>query len=176
MAKAAQRQGKNRGNDHASVRYEDREQPTRLESLDPVSFMRRFMEDVGRVFDGFGPGAMWMPPVEMLEKEDQIVIRADVPGLGKDQIAVEFQDGQLVISGERRQELNGTRDGFYRSERVYGRFYRVIPLPEAVDSDRATATVANGVLEVTMPAPPHPTAKRVEVQEIPGTRQAQNAA
>lgn len=165
MAKEAQRQdGKNSGKGRSIAPRGNGQQPMRLESPDPISFMRRLMEDIGRIFDGFGAGAMWMPPVEMLEKEDHLVVRADVPGLSKDQVVVEFQDGQLVISGERRQEQGETADGFYRSERIYGRFYRVISLPEGVDPDRAKATFANGVLEVTMPATPHPTAKRVEVQ------------
>ena len=78
---------------------------------------------------------------------------------------VEFEDGQLVISGERRQEHEERRGGVYRSERSYGTFYRSIPLPDGVNPEQAKAAFKNGVLEITMPAPERPRAKRIEIQE-----------
>jgi HSP20 family protein len=101
-----------------------------MPAASPFTFIRRFMEDMDRLFEGFGFGpsligsagggaamATWVPPVEIEERDGQIVIRAEVPGLTKDQINVEFRNGQLVISGERRQEHEERREGFYRSER-----------------------------------------------------------
>lgn len=116
-----------------------------------------------------------MPAVEVLECDGQFVVRADVPGLRKDQVNVEIEGGNLVISGERSQEHEERRGTFYRSERVYGSFYRVIPLPEGVDPNQAKATFDNGVLEVTMPAPQRTEPKRIEIREGSEAKAGQQA-
>jgi HSP20 family protein len=131
----------------------------------PFSIMRRFMEDLDRLFVGDMPSAEWAPPVEMVEREGRLVVRADVPGLEKDNVNVEIDDGHLVISGERRQEHEERREGVYRSERVYGRFYRAVPLPDGVDADQAQATFKNGVLEITMPVTRRHQPRRLAVQD-----------
>jgi HSP20 family protein len=192
-AKDADQQGRKSENEQQrNVARRDNEtamRPAAMPPASPITFMRRFMEDLDRLFDGFGFGprlaggggggsavAAWIPPVEVEDRDGQLVIRAEIPGLTKDQIQVEFQDGQLVISGERRQEHEERREGFYRSERSYGRFYRTIPLPEGVDPENATATYTNGVLEVRLPAPQRSQAKRIDVQETAGAKQSQRAA
>jgi HSP20 family protein len=148
----------------------------------PFTMMRRFFDDVDRLFEGFwsGSGPMprielgpagregietWMPAVEAFEREGEFVVRADVPGLGKDQINVEVENGQLVISGERRQEHEERRGGFFRSERSYGTFCRAIPLPEGANPEQAKASFKDGVLEVTMPAARRPSGRRIQIQE-----------
>src|SRR6185369_11376200 len=109
----------------------------------------------------------WIPPVEVLERGGQLIVRAEVPGMNKDQIQVEIEDDQLVLSGERMQEHEDKREGFYRTERSYGRFYRVIPLPEGVNPEQAKATFSNGVLEISMAMPQQQQSrgKKIEVQE-----------
>jgi HSP20 family protein len=97
--------------------------------------------------------AVWMPQVETFRRGDNLVIRADLPGLKKDDVKVEIEDGILAISGERREENEEDRDDYYRSERTYGQFYRAIPLPEGVDENKCDASFKDGVLEVTIPAP-----------------------
>lgn len=150
----------------------------------PFTLMRQFMQDLDELFDAFSgrrpsgqPEAAWLPAVEVAERNGQLVVRADVPGLSKDQIKVEVEDGQLIISGERKQEHEEKGEGFLRSERTYGSFYRAIPLPEGVDPEQAKATFTNGVLEITMPAPHRMPAKRIEVQEeAAGKTQAAKSA
>ena len=79
---------------------------------------------------------------------------------------VEVVEGALVISGERKEEKEEKGEGFYRSERTYGSFFRRLPLPEGVKSEEAAATFKNGVLEVTIPAPKRePTGRRLEIKE-----------
>ena len=79
---------------------------------------------------------------------------------------VEVVEGALVISGERKEEQEEKGEGFYRSERTYGSFFRRLPLPEGVKSEEAAATFKNGVLEVTIPAPKRePTGRTLEIKE-----------
>jgi HSP20 family protein len=137
--------------------------------------MRRFAEEMDRLFEDFRSGSPalpprfdlpwksreggegdWLPSLEVSERGGKLVVRADLPGLTKDDVKVEVRDDVLTIEGERRQEREEKRKGLYRSERTYGRFYREVPLPEGIDPEQAQASFKNGVLEVTMPAPPRP--------------------
>jgi HSP20 family protein len=95
----------------------------------------------------------WAPQIEVVQRGDEIVVRADLPGLDREDVDVEINEGMLSISGERRQESRDEREGFIRSERSYGSFYRAIPLPESVNPEEIQATFRNGVLEVTIPVP-----------------------
>ena len=165
--------------------------PTMLAS--PFTCMRRFREDLDQLFVGFapvslqggesrtaattlGPGMLWVPAIEVLERDGQLVVRGDFPGMEKDQIDVAIDDGRLVISGERRQQEEERRGNVYRAERAYGRFCRAIPLPEGADPAQAKATFQNGMLEVTMPLPARPAAHKVEIREGNGSRAPQQSA
>jgi len=153
------------------------------------AFMRRFSEEMDRLFEDFGFGrrlqtafgrgrellrrevglipAEWSPRIDVLEREGQYIVRADLPGMTKDDIKVEVTDEMITIQGERKQEKEEKREGYYYGERAYGSYYRAIPLPEGADHAKATAEFHNGVLEVTMPAPKKPEKKSrlLEVQE-----------
>jgi HSP20 family protein len=162
-----------------------REQSVNLRMVSPFSLMRRFSEEMDRVFgdsgfggslaSGFGrefgrladlEGSMWLPQVEAFERDGKLLVRADLPGLTKDDINVDITDDAIKIRGERRQEKDEKEEGYYRSERSYGSFYREIPLPSGVDHDEAIATFRNGVLEITMPAPARQSgSRRVEIGE-----------
>src|SRR5437899_394132 len=137
----------------------------------PFAFMRRFGEEMDQLFEDFGFGSGWLAPVfagrfgdsfwspqvEMIERDGELVVRADLPGLAKDDVKVELADNAITIEGERKGEHEEKGEGYYRSERSYGKFYRRLPVPEGVNANQANATFNNGVLEITMPAP-----KRVE--------------
>jgi HSP20 family protein len=112
--------------------------------------------------------AEWSPKVDVLEREGQFVIRADLPGLSNEDVKVEVADGLITIQGERKQEKKEEREGYYYSECGYGSFYRAIPIPEGAEASQATAEFRQGVLEVTVPVPPRPESKarRVEVREV----------
>jgi HSP20 family protein len=109
-------------------------------------------------------GALWAPRVEAFQKGDRYVVRADLPGMKADDVRVELADDAITISGELRDEREEEREGVYLSERQYGQFYRVVPLPEGVISESADATFKNGVLEITMQAPPAETKRRRQIQ------------
>ena len=95
----------------------------------------------------------WMPPLEMSERDHRLVITLELPGLKKEDIAVNLTDEGLVIEGERTQEAAKSNDEWFTTERTYGRFYRVVPLPEGVDFKEVRATFRNGVLEISVPIP-----------------------
>lgn len=101
----------------------------------------------------FGPGTGWAPQIDVIERGDKLVVRADLPGLRKEDVDIDVQDDVLTIQGERREEFEDTREGVFVSERTFGRFFRSIPLPEGVKADDVNAKFNDGVLEITMPKP-----------------------
>jgi HSP20 family protein len=111
-------------------------------------------------------GDMWMPQIETSRRGDRFVVRADVPGVKKEDLQIDVEDGVLTLSGERREENTEDRDGFYRSERSYGRFQRAIPIPEGIETDACEATFRDGVLEISLPMPKNEEAKqrRIEIR------------
>ena len=137
----------------------------------PFTFMRRFSEEMDRLFEdfGFGRGLVaptfessldrlgalgveaWSPQVEVFERDKQLIVRADLPGMTREDINVDIEDGALIIRGERQNEREENDAGYYRSERSYGSVYRRIPLPQGVSAKDATADFRNGVLEIKMP-------------------------
>ena len=157
----------------------------------PFAMMRRMAEDMDRMFGNFGFGrgglglsplfdtdldrdlwrrasnlqsSSWAPQVETFRRGDQLVVRADLPGMKKEDVNVEVDDGVLTISGERCDEHEENGDDSYRSERTYGQFYRAIPLPEGVSDEQCDASFKDGVLEVTLPMPKEPERKAKKIQ------------
>jgi len=132
---------------------------------EPLSSFRRFADDMERRLFGrsalqqrhetSGFPGLWMPQVETFQRDSQFVVRADLPGMSKSDVTVEVLDGAVVIEGERRNEHEERREGYYATERSYGSFHREVPLPEGAIADSAKATFKDGVLEVTVEAPPH---------------------
>ena len=118
--------------------------------FDPFGMFR----DMDRLFQNFGLGreldrGLWSPQIEMYEEQGKLHVRADLPGMSKDDVHCELRDNALILEGERKQEQE--RGGW--SERSYGRFFRQIPLPENVNPDTAKASFKDGVLEITLDAP-----------------------
>jgi HSP20 family protein len=144
-----------------------------------------FAHEMDRLFDDFGVGLgwlsrpwssrarrqgaleMWTPQIEVTQQNNELVVRADLPGLKKEDVHIDVTDEAVTISGERRQEQESESGGVYRSERSYGSFYRTIPLPRGTISDQAKATFKDGVLEIRVPAPPEQVTRgrRIEIQD-----------
>jgi HSP20 family protein len=149
----------------------------------PFELMRRFTEEMDQAFGnfglsrGFGGGemGMWTPAIEVFEGEGNLVVRAELPGLNKEDVKVEMTDDGLVIQGERKREHEERREGFYRSERSYGRFYRLVPLPEDANAEQVRAQFNNGVLEISVPVPERKTNRREIPIEAGGGQQSQAA-
>jgi HSP20 family protein len=121
--------------------------------------MRSFTDEIDRWFGNWRAGeesAVWAPHIDVRERDKNLIISADLPGLNKDDIKVEVTDRGLCLRGERKREHEEQGEGYYRTERSYGAFCRVIPLPEGADIDQAKAAFNNGVLEITVPVPDQP--------------------
>ena len=131
-----------------------------------------FATDVNRLFGSLfdtptGPGASalrrWVPATDLIEGESEFVLKADLPGLAKEDVKIEVVEGVLSISGERKSEHEDRKGGYYRIERASGSFMRSLRLPEGVDAGAITANFENGVLEIHVPKPAQPQPQRVEI-------------
>jgi HSP20 family protein len=124
----------------------------------PFAMMRRLSEEMDRAFtsslglsrDRGGRGS-WSPAVEVRERDGSLEVIAELPGLKKEDVKLECTDEGMIIEGERRQEREENQRGFQRSERSYGYFYRMIPLPAGADPDKAKAEFKDGLLQVNIP-------------------------
>jgi len=141
----------------------------------PFALMRRISEEMDRMFESFGMGGSfgrsgfaglpggaergagmgspWSPHLEVFERQGRLVIQADLPGVRKEDVSVQIEDDRVILQGERRHEQQREENGYFHTERSYGSFHRVIPLPEGVDADQAKASFRDGVLEIELPAP-----------------------
>lgn len=152
-------------------------------SLSPFSVMRRLMSDMDRFFEdvGFGGALLpqhmalperrgaafeftWWPQVDVSQSEGKLFVRADLPGVKKDDLHISVEEGNLVLEGERKMDREVSEGGIYRAERSYGKFRRVILLPQGADFDSAKANFTDGVLEVSIEVPQRTTrGRRIEI-------------
>lgn len=116
-------------------------------------FWRRFDEPFGALGwrNGGGLPSLAMPRTDVAETDDAIEVSVDLPGLEEKDVDVSVSGDVLTVRGERKNEREEERKGYYLSERSYGSFYRTVPLPPGVDRDNAKASFKNGVLTVTLP-------------------------
>jgi HSP20 family protein len=129
-----------------------------------------FSQEVNRLFNTLfdisdtSAVQRWVPAMDLTEADDHFVLRADLPGLGEDDVSIEIQDDTLTISGERKTEHEERKRGWYRVERSFGRFSRSLSLPEGVDADAVSAEFDKGVLEVRIPKPEERKPRRVAIK------------
>jgi HSP20 family protein len=156
-------------------------------SLSPFSIMRQGIDEMerlaGQIGRGWGAGGWpsasglfshlsrqggdWSPAIDAYQRGNEFVIRAEVPGLTRQDLTVEVGDDAVTIHGERKREFDEDRDGVVWSERSFGSFTRVVPLPPGAIGDSAKATFANGILEIVMQTP-SPEARRGRRIDISG--------
>jgi len=138
--------------------------PGEFFTMSPITLMRRFTEDIDRAF-GFGgnrtsAGSLsqgqeldWVPRVEVQESGNNLIVQAELPGLTEKDVRVEATDEGLLITGEKQRQQENEEGGWHHSEISYGRFARLIPLPESAKIDQARANFQNGMLKVSVPLP-----------------------
>jgi HSP20 family protein len=145
----------------------------------PFALMSRMMEDMDRLFDEFTSGGgraeiggLWNPEIEVFQRDKNLVVRADLPGLSQDDVHVRVEGDELVIEGERKVEEEKEENGVFHSERSYGRFERHIPVPRGVDVSTCNAKFENGVLEINLMLPKEST-REIPVSTGASARQPQ---
>jgi len=116
----------------------------------------------GHDAEGFGA---WLPPVDVVEEGDNLVFRAELPGVSKDDIEVKVENGTLSLRGEKRQEKEATAESAHRVERVYGAFHRSFILPSSVDAEKIQARYKDGVLELLLPKADEAKPRRISITE-----------
>jgi len=148
----------------------------RFFGLSPFAMMREFTEEMDKVFRGIAPGVptgTWAPAIDVQQSNGNLVVTAELPGLKKEEVKVELSDDALIIKGERKSEQKEEREGYYKSERSYGQFYRSIPLPEGAKADQAKAELNDGVLKVSVPVPESKkTVRQIPVEQGTKTKPA----
>ena len=139
---------------------------------EPARELHTIQTEMNRLFNAFfdapaqgngGGTRRWVPAMDLVESEDHFVLKADLPGLAEGDVSIEVVDNVLTVSGERRFEHEGTKDGWYRLERGSGSFSRSLTLPEGVDEEAIAASFDKGVLEVRIPKPAERKPRRVEI-------------
>jgi HSP20 family protein len=137
---------------------------------DPVRELDSLQSDMNRLFDRFfegrpanGTSRRWIPAMDLLETEDHLVLRGDLPGLTEDDIDIEIKDNVLTVSGERKADKEEKGEGYYRVERAFGGFSRSLTLPQGVAADKVEANFDKGVLEVRIPKPAEAKPTRVQI-------------
>jgi HSP20 family protein len=144
---------------------------TRFEPWSLVNLLHQDLDQIaGRRFGVAGSDsngtsvADWTPAVDIVEEKNRYVLRADVPGVKPEDIAVNMENGVLSVSGERYAESTEEKQGMRRVERVSGKFYRRFNLPETADAEEISAKSSNGILEVIIPKQPEVQARRITVE------------
>jgi HSP20 family protein len=132
-----------------------------------------FDANFDRLFDSQFPRLAWeasdepavfLPRVDIRDGKGAIVVSAELPGIDKDGISIQVENGVLSLSGEKRKEADTEENGSYRSERVYGTFKRSFTLPEEVDPEKIDAEYSNGVLKLTLPKRPEAAPKLIAIK------------
>ena len=131
----------------------------------PGRFNRLFDDPffrIGRLDDDSSMG-MWNPAVDLYETDDHFMIKAELPGVDKNDIKIDLKDRLLTLSGERTSENEVKEENYYRRERSYGKFQRAFMLPADLDSDKIKAEFKDGVLQIEVPKPAEKKAKPVTI-------------
>lgn len=128
--------------------------------------MNRLMSDF-RTRSPFGEEEMaqgsWIPAVDIYETKESIVLNVELPGVTKEDIALEVKDSTLTIKGEKKLEKNVTEENFHRMERSYGSFTRAFTLPSTVQQDKVKAKFRDGILEIMLPKVEEAKPKQIKV-------------
>lgn len=139
-------------------------------AISPLRELARLENEINRLFKELIPEekletqvTAWAPRVDVYEKDNNLVIEAEIPGARKEDIEVKVKDNSVIIKGEVKREEEKKEENYYRSERFYGKFERVIPLPTDVKPEEAKASFENGILKLSIPKTTQEKEVKVEI-------------
>lgn len=139
------------------------------ELWDPFEFWGDFEGKLNRLFQHSltrknGWGQMFEPKIDIIEEKDHFLVKADIPGMKKEDFEVKVEGKLLTLKGERKEEKETKEKNYYASERTYGAFARMMELPTEVKADQIKATYKDGVLEIDLPKTESAKTKQVKVE------------
>ena len=142
---------------------------TSVTRWDPFGEMSSFRRAMDRVFDDFGRGwrsgeAELTFPVDLSETENEVVVKAVLPGIKPEDVDISVSEGVLTVKGESKFEQKTEKENYYRQEIRYGSFHRSIPLPSRVNHEQADADFNDGVLTVTLPKAEEVRPKQIKIK------------
>jgi len=151
------------------VKYRPRRERT------PVPYDTMWPHNIFRWFDAFDPffntaleplriDGEWAPAVDVFERNGDLVVKAEIPGVDAKELDVTVEDNVLRLRGERKHDTETEEQGYYRHERFHGTFERAIPLPKEVETESIGATYTDGILEVVLPKAAETHSRRIEVK------------
>jgi HSP20 family protein len=120
-------------------------------TLDPFQNLQFFEDAVTRLMNEPRAGRPWSPPVDILESEDAVTLKADLPDVKTEDIDIRVENGTMILKGSRKFEKDDAVKGYHRIERSYGEFVRSFAVPSTVETDKVAAEYKNGVLTITLP-------------------------
>lgn len=142
-----------------------------LQRWDPVRELERVHEEMDRLLRGFfgprlAPSADVTCPfaVDILEDNEQVVLKAELPGVNPKEVDIRLEDNVLTISGEKKLEHEDKKENYIRVERYYGKFSRAFTLPPYVDASKISAEYKDGILTVTLPKRPETKPRQIEIK------------
>jgi HSP20 family protein len=155
--------------------------------FDPFRELDRLQSEMNRLFEGYAGsperagsagsltqgGRLWSPAVDVAENQNEIVLRAEIPGMKQDEIDIELTGDTLTLRGERKFENEERKENFVRVERSYGRFQRSFTLGVPIQNDKVTATYRDGILEIHLPKSEETRPRKVTVSNANGSGNSQ---
>jgi len=138
---------------------------------EPLRELSTIQSEMNRLFNNVfdtpqgngGTLRRWIPPMDLVETDDQFVLRADLPGVAEDDVQIEVEDRTLTVSGERKAEHEVSEAGYHRVERAFGAFSRSLTLPDGVDPAAVAASFDRGVLEIRIPKPEQRKPRKISI-------------
>jgi HSP20 family protein len=126
---------------------------------------RLFDETLSRIWKEEGPQRVWSPLVDILERENEVVLKVDLPGVNQNDIDIKVEESTLIIQGERKLIQETPHGNYLQIERPYGTFQRSFAIPRMIDPERIKANYKDGVLQVVLPKREEVSPKQIAVEE-----------
>jgi HSP20 family protein len=134
---------------------------------EPFRELASIHNEMSRLLNAFegngGTTQTWVPAVDVWETENELVYAFDLPGIPKEDVTIEYDDGMLTVSAKRERTIEGADDRFFRFERRFGTFTRSIGVPQAIDESKIEADFKDGVLEIHVPKPEEVKPRRITI-------------
>ncbi len=139
----------------------------------PYGAVASLQDSINRLFHDAFPRSLgdddlalssWKPVVDIFDRQDSIVIHAELPGITKEDVSIEIKENVLTLKGERSETKEVSEDKYFRKERSFGSFYRAFTLPSTINPDSIKATFKDGVLEIEIPKPEEQKPKQVQIK------------